>query len=494
MESYQPPFESDPDRHETGSVEDGKKKKKKTTRIPKSAGILPKLEANEAKDAEIKKDEPENTLEKLFAKEIDKEQAEDDDKTPLEIVEEVEAEVTHETPQEVIPPQIFESLEEEPEAHQPTLEGEFAEEGMIISRAEAPKAEVRQETPDTLVDTSTPETAAQEPPKSPDELSGPGTGGFETLPPDTSASTAETVPNEEQLAFMHRPAAESDARFEPAIDVSRRTEAAEPAITRAEHEREVHYARKRATSRGVLAGGVFGYWLGRRGRKAAEQEAAEAYELTRNQGKKIDRLEAEQAMAAERFRAMRQTQAELMNHTRAAEQTAPEHAAQTTPAQPEKAAPAFEKQPLKAEQLPEDQPVTEETYQTPAGRRVETSSWHRYEVDEKTGRIVENPELAYGEEFKKEQKQEKLQRPATEAHVAAQLGQAIVQGSDDDVRRSSQPADVGPAKAPQATKNRSLSVDKAYVKQQFVRHTTNPMTWVIAALLVVVLFAFGILG
>ncbi|MGH7236941.1 MAG: hypothetical protein ACREGF_00205, partial [Candidatus Saccharimonadales bacterium] len=40
--------------------------------------------------------------------------------------------------------------------------------------------------------------------------------------------------------------------------------------------------------------------------------------------------------------------------------------------------------------------------------RIEYSAWHRIEVDPRTGRPLENPELAYGQEFLREQKPEAL--------------------------------------------------------------------------------------
>lgn len=51
----------------------------------------------------------------------------------------------------------------------------------------------------------------------------------------------------------------------------------------------------------------------------------------------------------------------------------------------------------------------------PPDRRVETSAWHRIEIDTKTGKLVEKPSLEYGEEYYRER-----------AHEAAPL--------DDDVK------------------------------------------------------------
>jgi hypothetical protein len=62
-----------------------------------------------------------------------------------------------------------------------------------------------------------------------------------------------------------------------------------------------------------------------------------------------------------------------------------------------------------------DQPV-----EISPDRRVETSAWHRIEVDKKTGQAVKNPELAYGEEFQNEQHQEQLRRQIAEASMESE--------------------------------------------------------------------------
>ncbi len=62
----------------------------------------------------------------------------------------------------------------------------------------------------------------------------------------------------------------------------------------------------------------------------------------------------------------------------------------------------------------------------PPNREVQSSVWHRIEVDTKTGRAVDNPTLAYGEAFKQEQQPE-LQQPPEEATTAS--GQLAVSSS-----------------------------------------------------------------
>jgi hypothetical protein len=48
----------------------------------------------------------------------------------------------------------------------------------------------------------------------------------------------------------------------------------------------------------------------------------------------------------------------------------------------------------------------------PPDRKVETSAWHRIEIDKKTGNAVKDPTLEYGEEYHHEQHQEQLRKAA----------------------------------------------------------------------------------
>ncbi len=64
---------------------------------------------------------------------------------------------------------------------------------------------------------------------------------------------------------------------------------------------------------------------------------------------------------------------------------------------------------------PEDMPIQQPDVRP--DRRVETSAWHRIEVDKKTGRPVEDPTIAYGKEFTNEQHQEQLRQQVLEASM-----------------------------------------------------------------------------
>jgi hypothetical protein len=66
----------------------------------------------------------------------------------------------------------------------------------------------------------------------------------------------------------------------------------------------------------------------------------------------------------------------------------------------------------------------EQETQLPPDRRLETSAWHRIEVDKKTGNAVETPTVAYGEEFKHEKHPEQLR---TENDNASQDAPTVFQ-------------------------------------------------------------------
>lgn len=83
---------------------------------------------------------------------------------------------------------------------------------------------------------------------------------------------------------------------------------------------------------------------------------------------------------------------------------------------------AESKPPIKTTEKPAPVPRQQtenidEPIQVSPDRRVETSAWHRIEVDKKTGKAVENPELSYGEEFQNEQHQEQLRKQIDEVSV-----------------------------------------------------------------------------
>jgi hypothetical protein len=300
---------------------------------------------------------------------------------------------------------------------------------------------------------------------------------------------------------------------------------------------------KQGTRRGALLGLAVGWMFGRHGKKKAAREHVKEI---KSKDKEIKTLQSEQFAAKQRIQAIRHNQEQLSTNIQ--EQTMPrQQEAPKLPERPviyeqaptvltktvERVREVVESSPLivehsrgaasrvietagvsvvsseirpiviekivsKVEVAPEDQEITEETYQTAAGSRVETSAWHRIEVDEKTGKAVDNPEVAYGEEFKHEQRQEVKKddpvsrvsmRPAKKAGMLGSLASSSVAPSSSmtSVVRD-QHTNQSPSETPSAADS---TVQKAQTKSGISRYTSDPIIWIAAAAIVVVLFIIG---
>ncbi len=523
---------------ETGDAETSKKKKK---RVVRTGGILPKLEANKTDEAK-----PETrsmgdlfaSKEKTSEKESEKEPAHEDGKgtSAAEIAAEDTSEAAEvETAEDTGDAQLAQTLAipeldqsprpAEAAADSDTLEGEFAEEGMIITRQEAPDPSEAAKQPSAAErpsaemfkepETDTPQAEEEARPEGgdgglpPPPETGPSAGASpEEEPPRYTASSGSPPPEAPPVMYPFAagevPQAERQRMFNPsALPESRPVVPPAEVVPVQEARRQAHRAEKRGLSRGVLSGGVFGFLLGRRGRKT---ERAAAEQTATVQQKEIEQLKGEQALVAERLSALNRNQEALERQLTEAErqqqQPAAESAAAEAPSMPEARPPRPEQPPAAARPeakalpvKPEDTPITEETYHQPRpGRRVEASAWHTYEVDEKTGQPVEKSDIVYGKEFKEEQKQERLRKDASQPGMAVQLGHAIVHGTSHAATQQGAGAPLADPVVPvrQQSKRRSAA-DPVYIRQQLVRYTTNPLIWVAAVLIVVLLLAIGVL-
>ncbi len=510
-------FERYPDT--SGESKDAKKKKK-TTRIPRSGGILPKLEADDKRSAGTEETKPKPLGETLAAAkkpEAKDKAAEDSTKTET-------SEAPADRPEEAVAetleiPELTEGAKAETEPEN-SLEGEFADEGLIITRAGAPQTAVVTE---TASDTPRTETWPVTPPEAPQGQETAQEPAAETVAemladPDITAEIVvwpevpvpAEVPIEvaaaeaQDIADVHR-ALDANERFNSmAAPVSAAAETTRPIVP--EDVSDAYYrGRKHGTSSGVLAGGVFGWWLGRRGKR---EIAVKAKSEAEKRDKEIRNLKNQQALIAERLAAMEGTKENLPVLSKKQETftgRSPEPGKTETPAMPaatetlipaawdEKTLAKTPEKPTPKPELPlENQPITEETYQAPVGRRIETSVWHRVEIDEKTGRAVENPELAYGEAFRREQQQERLAREAAEAQTAVQVGYTVLKAGA--VPGTDTAGQITPGKSSNASADMPPRLkNKAFIKQQLVRRTMDPVTWVTAAVIVVLLFLVGIL-
>ncbi len=142
---------------------------------------------------------------------------------------------------------------------------------------------------------------------------------------------------------------------------------------------------------------------------------------------------------------------------------------------------------------PEEHPITEDLYHTPDGRRVEMSSWHRIEVDAKTGKVVNNPEVEYGEEFRHEIQQEVLkgQRNRGGRGAAIQLGNmasSSAHSTGGGTASQDSPVPANSSSVPVA-----LSSMQSVVKNDSDDEPMDPLVWVIVGGFVLILFLFAIL-
>ncbi len=384
--------------------------------------------------------------------------------------------------------------------------------------------------------------------KAVDESAAEPTEEFVEIPPepvedDTAIETAPVEPELLATGLAAEGAPELPEETEPTVrehPVSTGIEAAarpwynatEADRARHEHAQELndaeYYAEKRGVRRGLGAGLAFGWLFGRHGKKKAQKEHKQQMS---SKDKEIKNLKVEQSVAAERLEAVKRTQEQLSSNIRTQELKRAGEAsdeaqrplgageqAEITKKTPEASvltaagaalilgermtAVAAENRPastrsVNAEKLPEDQAITEETYQSADGRRIETSAWHRIEVDEKTGKPVDDPEVAYGEEFQRERRQEILKRGSNGggSSSASALGGLAASATTDNVQDG--------VDEPNTEKwDGSLEVPKPEFDSphehltagnELLRHTSKPITWAIAIVIVIVLFVLGIL-
>lgn len=478
MEEYPfKPFESPEQSEPTGEDAAYKKKKKKTTRFP-----LPIVTSEPTVDAQapITEQKPESVLEELFAREAEPEESS---------VATEESLVNPETESEL----ALESAAASDYEPMPDIESEFSSEApIIITKAEVPTTpESKLETVMTVVEE--PKTIELEPqPVSaePGQSSGLTREALETeaaslfQPPETLRPDIEAEPMPE-YALDPMPEAERQVMFDPSAAVIERSTLSPSGRPSIEQADAVYRAERRGVRRGVVSGALFGWWLGRRGKRQAQHSAEVAL---KSRDKEIKKLTTEHELAAERLTAMERTESTLLKLTEKPQSGIIESASSIS--QPE-----VMKQKIEAKSVapppPEEVAISEATYAVGDDKRVETSAWHRYEVDKKTGKLIEQPEVAYGQEFLKETRQEKLQREVAEPQIAAQAGQTVLHANDQTVAKPAVQATTNTSVSPQSL---SQSPRASFAKNQIVRGTKSPLTWIVAFAIVVVLFIAGALG
>lgn len=479
----QNPYEISKKPEETGS-EKASKKKKRTTKVP-----LPGYLKTEQ---EIKKAEQEsandNVLEKLFERTEKKHEDTEEPKEPAteytdeydksELAELSGAEVDETEKPEYAETPEYDTAEEVITNEEDSIsqEGEFSDEvPLIISRPEV-RSKPEQSASDTEPVTAEAELQNAE---------------FESVFVSPESPEIDEPQNYDEQEIYHQQVRQDQLDFDRYYQ-SRAAETpktTEKKITEEELNERVHAATKHGVRRGVISGGLVGWWIGRRGKKEAIKAAKEADEEIEKQDEEIDRLRRNQAMTNERLAAMDQTNEYIKKAIE--KQTTPAHESlAVSDSAPERQKPGLEaEKETKKEVLPEDKEVTEEAYLVQKGTKVEQSVWHSIEVDAKTGRKLENPERAYGKEFDNEQRQEKLRSQHSDPGLAFQFGHTVVQSTDSDELSES-----GKSRNKKSSKRTGkVSKQLIYAKNQIQIQAKNPIIWIAATVIFAMLFVFGIL-
>jgi hypothetical protein len=344
----------------------------------------------------------------------------------------------------------------------------------------------------------------------------------------------------------------SAAAERPWYDAAAADRARQDEIDTAEYE-----ARRSGIRKGLGTGLLFGWMFGRHGKK---KQARDYEKQLKAKNSEIKVLKSQQIAATERIEAVRRVKEQLQSDIlkRGLERpAAAEKSPQVPPivlervvetvkmAERPKAVPKFEKasvqkssgrsmefvtvaaaarserlrtvveKPPIPELRPEHQLITEETYKVEDGHRVETSAWHRIEIDEKTGKPVENPEVAYGNEFKREQRQEIFsetpvirdtttkaeQQPGSKKAASREETAPLVQlgglaaasyTARDSTDSSPHQVQKTPDSHQASVDLRSAPAEQTKAKGR-LRYARNPVVWGVGLLIVVVLFVVGIL-
>lgn len=492
----------------TGDLETPKKKRRKT-RIPKKL-----IESAEAKEKKSKAQ--------------DKKAEESAEPVRHEVAEVQTEPAEHEEP--LVLPEVEETESEEPE-YEGELVIDHADDLRQTTEDEPAQAETSADNFEQLLDAEADSAEAE--PEAPPIVAPPLPFIMQARPiPQAEVEAAPSTDSFEQPILPVPPVAPATSRLRGRLAeewASRRRPIEEPMVSETEANRRSLRAEKRGLSRGVVTGGLVGYLVGRRGKRANEREAQK---VIAERDKTIKALAAERdsarTEATERMGILKRTQNELGELMRRAQTSVIEKRAsapkiettrvvevplqpvtiEKTEAEAKPAGRSFEAPVLpvvkletakeapkpKLEPAPERQPITQETYLPPEGRRVEMSAWHRIEVDEKTGRPVENPSVEYGEAFKREQKQEKLAHDAAKVQTAAQVGMTILSGGSGAA--SASPAMPSKETSPTPASQKIATFTRTEIRQavrQVSRNVTSPLTWVAAFTLVVILFVTGII-
>ncbi len=341
--------------------------------------------------------------------------------------------------------------------------------------------------------------------------------------PQSHAMTAEAEPEPQAETPVH-PAYYNTAPAEAPVQA--KIDSNEQLITQKQHEDEMYYATAAAARHGVLAGGLFFGGLEHFKHRRREKRQAKAM---KQQAKNFEKeREQHQFQLAEQEKQVNQKEQQIMQlqdaerrnqatgRFSATPEAAPsgvrgyEQLAATEKRVESSAASSSEKQfNEQLEKLVPKQPEvvrkrheteTAEQLEIPAEHHLETSAWHTIEVDTKTGKAVENPTFAYGQEYYRERAKEAIPRTDGQKQAAGEVAlvAAAITGDDTSGAVSSQ-APPPDASRQQKMTPREIIMSKAKgavktgKKAATGKPTSGPLwPWVVAFVAVVVLIIIAL--
>ncbi len=132
--------------------------------------------------------------------------------------------------------------------------------------------------------------------------------------------------------------------------------------------------------------------------------------------------------------------------------------------------------------------------EVPEGRHIERSQWHSMEVDNKTGKVVENPAtFAYGEAFQQERRQEQFQDPLRDNGVNGAQSQSSDQVAPERSTGQNPQMPYYSQQLPFQQSAQTVGRRVASPKQQVVQQVKNPWLWIGVGFIILVFFAAAVL-
>ncbi len=344
---------------------------------------------------------------------------------------------------------------------------------------------------------------------------GGGSGNGGEQPPEfggVAGVSPQPLYQEWDPARIYREHIEREAQAAP-VSFAGGVSPSEQVVTKREHNNALYRAEKTGQNRGVAAGLVAGWWLGRRFlRKKMTREFAAK---TKEQDKKINQTEttlhfSQEEQAKQRSEIERQ-RLELNRYQAAvssqqAERTRAAALAGGTLSRVAERHPGAPEQRERREQQPVVQrpeqaqvqpnrvalePQSENQVAVPPEHVIQSSAWHHIEVDTRTGRPVETPSFQYGQEYYRERAQEAMpiaQRNAAAGEVALVAATAAGASGGDDTTAAKPSGSSG---QPGASSSSSPYIPSANTQgaptPQPGRSSSGPIWPYLVALVVIVL-------